>query len=392
MVLQEPLPPHIADLPRFSRGWAMVAWCRRELLWHGFQVTLLSLAISVVLWLLRPQIPLLGQMAYSLSIGWLSWLLIDGGRFFVDQGSPYFFPRGWRGLALIVVGVVAGFLLGSLLGDLLNGHSTWQLIHQSRGARDTLVYIFMFSMASGTAITLFYYQQGKNAWLQAQVEVASRQASEAQLKLLQSQLDPHMLFNTLANLRVLIQSDTPRAVQMLDQLNDFLRASLAASRSSEHSLQAEFDRLHDYLSLMQTRMGARLQFSLDLPASLASAPVPTLILQSLVENAVLHGLEPKLDGGCVRVQAFLAAHQLVLQVTDNGLGLGSQPLREGFGITQVRERLQSRYGDQATIELIAISADFIRANGPNSLKNTALEPSPAPATGCQVSLRLPLPH
>jgi signal transduction histidine kinase len=386
MVLQQPLPQHIADLPRFSRGWATAMLCRRELLQHGFQVMLLSLAISVVLWLLRPQIPLLGQMAYSLSIGLLNWLMIDGGRFFVDQDSPYLFPRGWRGLVLIVVGVVVGFLLGSLLGDLLNGYSTWQLIQRSRGARDTLVYIFMFSMASGTAITLYYYQSGKNAWLQAQMEVASRQASEAQLKLLQSQLDPHMLFNTLANLRALIQSEPDRAVQMLDQLNDFLRATLKASRASEHALQAEFDRLRDYLSLMQTRMGARLHFTLDLPAELAQHKVPALILQSVVENAIVHGLEPKVEGGQVRVSAAQDGNMLVLQVQDDGLGCATAEVQEGFGLAQVRERLHSRYGEAATIDLIAETLDSFPTNGHFSSQNA----SKSSTSGCQVTLRIPL--
>jgi hypothetical protein len=378
-----------AALPRVARGWAMVQACRAVLGRHAVQVAGVCVALCVMLWALRPELPFLSQLAYSLPMGMLTWALIDGGRFFIDQDSPHLFPRAWRGAALIGGGVLLGFLGGTLMGDAINGYSSFNLL---RLAPHLFAYIFLFSMASGIGVSLYFYSQGKSAYYQAELEARSRQAAEAKLQLLQSQLDPHMLFNTLANLRVLIQSDTPRAVQMLDQLNDFLRASLAASRSSEHNLQAEFDRLHDYLSLMQTRMGARLQFTLDLPASLASTPVPTLILQSLVENAVLHGLEPKLEGGCVRVQAFLAAHQLVLQVTDNGLGLGSQPLREGFGITQVRERLQSRYGNQATIELIALSADFIRADGQNSLKNTALEPSPTAATGCQVTLRLPLPH
>src|SRR5690606_22156517 len=127
-------------------------------------------------------------------------------------------------------------------------------------------------------------------------EEAQRQASEARLRLLESQLEPHMLFNTLANLRALIGSDPPRAVEMLDRLNAFLRATLAASRSAagaqRHTLRDEFARLDDYLALMAVRMGPRLRVVLSLPEPLADCPVPALLLQPLVENAIRHGLEP----------------------------------------------------------------------------------------------------
>lgn len=327
----------------------------------------------------------LQNMVYSQLIGTSIWLLIDVGRHLIH-------PQGLLTAKLAAImtlsGGLVGYFVGSSLGDWVLGHpvlSGW------RTAPNAMAGFLLMSLLAATAGVYFFMSREMLASERGKAELAQRQATEAQLKLLQSQLDPHMLFNTLANLRVLIASEPQRAVQMLDQLNDFLRASLAASRSSEHALQAEFDRLRDYLSLMQTRMGKRLDFSLELAPGLASIPVPTLILQSLVENAVLHGLEPKVEGGRVVVKAFLAAHQLVLQITDDGLGLGSQPVREGFGITQVRERLKSRYGNEATIEFIALGADSARASSPNSLKNEASETCPEPATGCQVTLRIPLP-
>ncbi|NJM42863.1 MAG: histidine kinase [Brachymonas sp.] len=196
----------------------------------------------------------------------------------------------------------------------------------------------------------------------AERERAQRQATEAQLKLLQSQLDPHMLFNTLANLRALISHDSVRATDMLDKLVDFLRATLSASRTSEHSLQAEYGRLRDYLSLMQIRMGSRLCFDLQLPVELAQQAVPSLILQSLVENAVLHGLEPKVDGGKITVSAQREGAHLILKVQDDGLGCDAAALREGFGLTQVRERLASRYGTTYTLDFIALHADSMPAS------------------------------
>jgi hypothetical protein len=375
------------SLPRLARGWAVMRPCRPALIRRGLQVLGVCLLICVLLWALRPGVPFLGQLAYSVPMGITTWLLIDGGRFFIDQDSPHLFPRGWRGAALIVSGVFFGFLVGTLLGGMLNGQSNFD---QVRRAPEFFAYIFLFSMASGIGISLYFYSQGKSAYLQAEIEAQKRQATDAQLKLLQSQLDPHMLFNTLANLRVLIQSEPTRAVQMLDQLNDFLRATLSASRATEHSLQAEFDRLRDYLALMQVRMGERLRFQLDLPPALASVQVPALILQSLVENAIVHGLEPKVGGGCVSILAKQEDHHLLLQVIDDGLGFDPALSREGFGVGQVRERLRSKYGTNATINIIALHARPISSNGLNSLKNGSVNNAPSAAGGCEVTLRIPM--
>ena len=162
-----------------------------------------------------------------------------------------------------------------------------------------------------------------------------------------------MLFNTLANLRVLIALDPPRAQAMLDRLIAFLRATLEASRSGAHPLSAEFARLADYLALMQVRMGARLEVGLDLPPALAALPVPPLLLQPLVENAIKHGLEPKVEGGRLEVSARREGGRLLLAVRDSGVGLGAAPREDGtrFGLAQVRERLATLYGPAARLTL-----------------------------------------
>jgi sensor histidine kinase YesM len=162
-----------------------------------------------------------------------------------------------------------------------------------------------------------------------------------------------MLFNTLANLRVLIATDAPRAQHMLDHMIAYLRATLSASRNTTHTLQAEFDRLRDYLALMDVRMGPRLQYALDLPTHLANQTVPTLLLQPLVENAIQHGLEPKVEGGSIFVTANQEGDILVLEVEDTGVGLrGLDTGGTGFGLAQVRERLATLYGVRGQIELL----------------------------------------
>jgi LytS/YehU family sensor histidine kinase len=181
-----------------------------------------------------------------------------------------------------------------------------------------------------------------------------------------------MLFNTLANLRVLIGVDPPRAQAMLDRLIAFLRATLGASRAGMHTLAAEFDRLADYLALMAVRMGPRLEVRFDLPDELRDQPVPALLLQPLVENCVRHGLEPKVEGGRIEIVARLQAGALVLTVSDTGVGLdhGAANDGTGFGTTQVRQRLTALYGGRASF---------------------SLETAPGGVAGTLARIRLPLP-
>jgi sensor histidine kinase YesM len=323
---------------------------------HGVIVMGFCVLIAVVLWLAKPGQRFDVQLVYSMATGVSSWLVIDLSRFFIDVKSPFNFPRGWRGVGAIFVGVCVGFVVGTLTGDAYSGRSTFELL----GNQPLFfLYLFLFTASVGTGISYFFYASGKSSYLNKELETSRRQATEAQLKLLQSQLEPHMLFNTLANLRALISTDSERATQMLDSLIDYLRATLQASRATSHSLQLEFDRLKDYLALMQVRMGPRLTYSLDLPAVLASQNVPTLLLQPLVENAIKHGLEPKIQGGSITVSARRDGDNIVLDVIDSGIGLKDGT---GFGLTQVRERLQSAYGNQATIYLGAGYDGFTRAS------------------------------
>jgi LytS/YehU family sensor histidine kinase len=193
-------------------------------------------------------------------------------------------------------------------------------------------------------------------------------AAESRLKLLEAQLEPHMLFNTLANLRALIGVDPPRAQAMLDHMIGYLRGTLQGSRHSMHSLGDEFARTADYLALMQVRMGERLTVEFDLPTALAQRPVPSLLLQPLVENAIKHGLEPQRSGGRIRVQARDERGSLVLSVEDTGAGLatglatgpagraaaGAAADSTGFGLEQVRARLQAAFGAQASLQLASV--------------------------------------
>jgi hypothetical protein len=261
---------------------------------------------------------------------------------------------GWRFMGpWIVVSAVVGFIAGRALGHLISGQqgSEESIFQDPRLLLVTVCVVLVISF--GTAY--FFYISGRMAGAQAREQAAMRTAAESQLKLLASQLEPHMLFNTLANLRALIAHDPPRAQAMLDHLIGFLRATLEASRSGSSSLSKEFAGVGDYLELMQIRMGPRLNRRLDLPVELAGLPVPPLVLQPLVENAIKHGLEPTVEGGWIMVTARREGSTLILTVRDTGAGLA--PLADSgtrFGLHQVRERLATLYGSAGTLELKSV--------------------------------------
>jgi sensor histidine kinase YesM len=289
------------------------------------------------------------QMAYAQAIGLSIWITIEIGRFFFERDPSSNWPVGWRNYVLVVGGILIGYVVGTTIGDAYSGHSTWQTLQ--RAPRHTLGYLFL-AFAASVTLTYVFYARGRGQSLERLVSNAQRDASQAQLQLLSSQLEPHMLFNTLANLRVLIALDPPRAQEMLDHLVAFMRSTLTASRSMLHPLSAEFARLNDYLALMKIRMGERLQAELTLPQDLGELAVPTLVLQPLIENAIKHGLEPKVEGGRLSVSASRDGADLVLTVRDTGVGL-STVANDGthFGVSQVRERLATLYGEVASLAL-----------------------------------------
>ncbi len=313
----------------------------------------LNTAVALLMWHFMEHRRLDEQLVNVHAIGVTSWLLIDVGRFVFGQpGSPDRMGHGWRKLLFLAFGVVTGYIAGTLVSDAYSGRSTWALLRQ---APDAFLSLAGLSLLIGSAIVYFFYTRGELQYHRAQAEAARREALETQLKLLESQLEPHMLFNTLANLRALIALDPPRAQAMLDRMIAFLRATLNASRTELHPLRLEFERLADYLELMRIRMGDRLATRLELPPACAGLPVPPLLLQPLVENAIKHGLEPCVDGGRVEVSAALDGDRLVLRVRDTGVGLphpkpGADG--DGFGLDQVRRRLSTMYGGHATLRLV----------------------------------------
>jgi signal transduction histidine kinase len=301
---------------------------------------------------------------YSICVGFSCWFFIEVGRLTIirwarrralQRGAArtMFPPFRWL-IPWIIISALLGYEIGIVFGNALLGLKAPGLGLFATNPR-ALAVILIITIVATLGVTFWWFACARLAESEARAETAQRAASETQLKLLEAQLEPHMLFNTLANLRVLIAVDPERAQAMLDRLIAFLRTTLHASRSDAQPLAAEFARVSDYLALMAIRMGPRLVVHLDLPQELRDLPVPPLLLQPLIENSIKHGLEPKVEGGRIEVAARCDADCLVLTVRDSGVGLSQTANTAGtrFGLMQVRERLASLYADKAQVALEA---------------------------------------
>ena len=181
---------------------------------------------------------------------------------------------------------------------------------------------------------------------------ARRQQLEARLRTLTAQIEPHFLMNTLANLRYLIKADSHGAADMLDHLADFLEGALERSRAPNSTLGQELALVESYLSIMKIRMGQRLRFETDVPDDLRGLPLPPLLLQTLVENAVKHGIEPSDSAGVVSITARREKDAVVVAVADDGVGIeAGAEASGGLGLRNTRERLETFFAGKATLEI-----------------------------------------
>ncbi len=181
-------------------------------------------------------------------------------------------------------------------------------------------------------------------------ERVEREATLANLRALQAQIEPHFLFNTLANVASLIDSDPATARHMLDSFIRFLRSSLAATRMAHTTLAEESQLICAFLQVLQVRMGERLKFRVDVPAALGAFELPPMLLQPVVENAIRHGLEPKVEGGEVAIVARRDADSVVIEIADTGVGF-APTTRGGVGLSNLRDRLKLLYGERASMTI-----------------------------------------
>ncbi|MBI3530455.1 MAG: sensor histidine kinase [Betaproteobacteria bacterium] len=299
--------------------------------------------------------PFWKNLVYSLSISTSIFLLsrLLGGL----RGST---RMDWK---IAVIAIPAGTAVGVYLAAIATGTDLLRLFAEHP---NHLVLTLVISLIFGTGFCYYFYSREAIAEATAAMRedalaraAYEKQLAEANLRLLQAQIEPHFLFNTLSNILSLIRNEPQKAEHMLEDLTDYLRVSLQRTRTDQVTLGDEIMLLRAYLGIQQVRMGARLSYSIDVPAELNKLRLPPLIIQPLAENAVHHGLEPQAQGGRITVKACRSGDKLDIEIADTGSGLSEDSV-PGVGLSNVRARLQALYADRAQF--------LLQPNQPRGLK------------------------
>jgi signal transduction histidine kinase len=256
---------------------------------------------------------------------------------------------------LVGIAILAGAIAGGIV-DVVVEDLGIDYVRTFRFAGDTLRWA-----ATGAVVVAIYLVQRRAAAAASRVHEAAlervaldRQMLEARLQVMRAQIEPHFLFNTLANVKRLCQRDMSRGIAMLDNVVQYLRAALPQLRGGSTTLGQEADLVRAYLDVLQIRMGEYLAFSVDVPPALRDYPFPPMMLLTLAENAIKHGLAPSPDAGRIDVTARLDGRELVIAVADTGVGFGvAKTSGTGIGLANTRARLAALYGLEAELALRA---------------------------------------
>jgi signal transduction histidine kinase len=295
----------------------------------------------------------LWNMLYGLGILWIMAATMLVAIIATSNLGP---QRGWKRVVALATAVVLSAGAGTLL-RFFNFHYDRWAAGFSDQAIGMISYVWPRYALLGGMLTIvgeFYRRevQSLEATQQAEIDRAAfeREMVEARLEVLQAQIEPHFLFNTLANVRRLYEKDAGAGATMLDNLMRYLEVALPRMRESESTLERDAELLEAFLRIHQIRMGERLGFSIDIPFALRTHPVPPMMLLTLAENAIKHGLNPSPEGGLVRIKARAESDRLILSVADTGLGFAPGS-GAGTGLANIRARLAEQFGDNASLAL-----------------------------------------
>ncbi|WP_269531044.1 sensor histidine kinase [Chitinimonas sp. BJYL2] len=332
----------------------------RRALWRNLLVTLAINTLAGIFFALFSDSPLWRLMLTSHVIGLTVFVAVTF-IFNVVKPSPqreplYFFAAvALAGLIGLAFNWLIRFRLDELLAMVRQYPSYLLISLVALMLAAAVVASILWSREKASRLeAAFHLEQARNG-------EQDRQLVQAQLRMLQAQIEPHFLFNTLASVQSLIDVSPGTAKQMLGLFNDYLRASLTRTRHAEGTVGQEIELLEAYLGILQIRMADRLRFEIDCPAVLRDTPLPPMLIQPLVENAIRHGLEPKVEGGLVRIALATTGEALHITVTDTGLGLSRAETGQGLGLANVRARLATLYGEQAQLMLQANPAGGVTA-------------------------------
>jgi len=249
----------------------------------------------------------------------------------------------------IILGVIIGITFASLIvgsGKIVDGEN----------GRDIMMSSIIYSTMIGCIVVFYFVLIEKQQKISNQLNVEKlkqveyeRMLTENNLKLLQAQIEPHFLFNTLSNVLSLIDSRPDDAKKMLEHFTHYLRASLSRTRENDTTLRDEINIVNAYLNIQKIRMGKRLNFNIEVDDYLNDIPFPPLLIQPLVENSIRHGLESEIEGGNVEIKAVQENDMLFIKVSDTGKG-ATKLKSDGIGLKNIRERLRSLFQNRAEIK------------------------------------------
>jgi sensor histidine kinase YesM len=255
-----------------------------------------------------------------------------------------------------MIAVLIAAPVGTLLTAFVRGGSLVGIFTGTARLSGTII-IFTIGLVVGGVIALIYIFREQKAiaetnFLRAESERHHLEKTilEARLQLLQAQIEPHFLFNTLANMQHLIEADAKTAARMLENLIRYLRIAMPQMRDTVSTVGREMDMAAAYLEIFKIRMGTRLSYEIELPHGLRDQAFPPMMLITLVENAIKHGVDPCCDAGSVVLSAEVRDDKLLVRVADTGQGL--QPKSgTGVGLTNIRERLATLFGKAGRLQL-----------------------------------------
>ena len=257
-------------------------------------------------------------------------------------------------------GIIAGLTAGVFSSALLS----WVFLFYSHNSepvnyfKETFLYVFVFGIVFGIPISYFFSSKQKIIESEKLIQkekikrlTIEKEAAMTSLRLLQAQIEPHFLFNTLSNVISLFDIDIEKARQMLININEYLRICLQRTRQEMITLTEELDLVRQYLEIFKIRMGKRLNYEIHDRTSIFELPFPPLIIQPLVENSIKYGLEPQLDGGTITIDCWVEESILKIEIIDTGTGLDKDAGKAGIGINNVSLRLDNIYDGAAGLEL-----------------------------------------
>ena len=323
--------------------------------WEAGELRVIAIIVAVCCWVAlwsALQYPVSARsIGYSLltsnSMGLSIWAVTVLVRIPLHGRLP-----GWG----LVIAIPAGFFAGSKIASLFGTPDfAMSLVHNPAA----MARVILSQLMIAAVVTAFFLYFSHSQGVKRDLERERRRAAEAlqsetlaRLSLLQAQIEPHFLFNTLANIHSLIKEDPDAASLVLEQLNAYLRTSLRRTREPTSTVGDELELVEILLGIAAVRLGSRLEYTISAPAELRAVPLPPLLLQPLVENAVRHGIEPAVSGGQIHIEVARKDDTLELTVNDTGVGLNADAPK-GVGLANVRARLESLYGTRGRLEFYA---------------------------------------